>query len=148
LTPAPADPAAWARAHHAGFEVTPLVEMVKGRQLQVGFTITFYARLPVETPAGPERRTAAAEIREGLRGILDSLALPQGSRARLEVESARTAVVIEPEGRREPEVVLSARVFHGDDYFAAATADEEKRLRDATRQLVEMGLTERRRRVH
>ncbi len=49
------DVAAGAEAHGASFETAPLVEMVRGRQVQVGFTISLYARLPVEAGPGPER---------------------------------------------------------------------------------------------
>ena len=52
-----------------------------------------------------------------------------------------------PEGQREPEVALDARVFHGDNYFADATAAEEKKVYDATRRLTEMGFQERHQRV-
>jgi hypothetical protein len=141
------DLAAWADGHAAGFEVAPLVELVKGRQVQVGFTISLYARLPMDKAPGAERLAAAAGIRERLREIVQSLVPPEGSRGRVEIEAPRAAVVLEPEGQREPEVALHARVFHGDSYFAETTADEEKRVYDATRQLTEMGLKERRRRI-
>jgi hypothetical protein len=141
------DVAAWARDHGACFEVSPLVEIVKGRQVQVGFTIGLFARLPVEKRPGPEREKEAAEIRERLREVVESLAPPEGGRARLEIDGARPAVAFAPEGAMEPEVALHARVFHGDDYFAEATAAEEERLRAAIRRLTQMGLKERRRRV-
>ena len=138
------DVAAWARAHEACFEVAPLVEMVRGRKVQVGFTLSLYARLPLGTGPGPERVAAAAEIWEGLREIAQSLAPREGTRARVEVESQRAAAFFAPEGRMLPEVAFNARVFHGGDYLADVTVDEEKRLRDVTRRLTEMGLKERR----
>jgi len=98
------DVAAWARAHEACFEVAPLVEMVRGRQVQVGFTLSLYARLPLGTGPGPERVAAAAEIWEGLREIAQSLAPREGTRARVEVEGQRAAAFFEPEGRMLPEV--------------------------------------------
>jgi hypothetical protein len=141
------DVAAWARDHGACFEVSPLVEIVKGRQVQVGFTIGLFARLPLEARPGPEREREAGKIREGLREIVESLAPPEGGRARLEVDASRPAVALAPEGGMEPEVGLHARVFHGDDYFAEATAAEEERLRAAVGRLTQMGLKERRRRT-
>jgi hypothetical protein len=65
----------------------------------------------------------------------------------VEIEAPRTAVILEPEGQMEPEVALDARVFHGDDYFAEVTVDEEKRLREVAGRLTGMGLQERRRRI-
>jgi hypothetical protein len=147
LSGAGSDVAAWARAQGACFEVAPLVEMVKGRQVQVGFTVGLYARLPLETGPGPERLAAAAEIREGLREIAQSLAPREGSRARVEIEGPRVAAFFEPEAQMHPEIALTARVFHGDDYFAELTADEEATGRAVTARLAEMGLTERRRRM-
>jgi hypothetical protein len=141
------DVAAWARTHEACFELAPLVEMVRGRRVQVGFTVGLYARLPLETGPGPGRKAAAAEIWEGLREIAQSLAPREGSRARVEVEPQRAAAFFEPEGRMMPEVAFNARVFHGDDYFKEVTVDEEARLHDVTRRLTEMGLKERRRRM-
>jgi hypothetical protein len=134
--------AAWAVAHEVSFDVGPLVERFGGGLRQVGFTITFYVRLPAGLP-GPARRAAVAEIHEGLREIMRALEPPEGSKARLQVDPPRAAVVLEAEGRGHPEVVLGARVFHRDDYFQEATADEEKALHAAARRLREMGLRER-----
>ena len=139
--------AAWAAAHGASFEVAPLVEMVRGRQVQVGFTVSLYARLPVDTAPGPERMAAAAEIWDGLREIAQALTPRVGSRARVEVEDQRAAAFFAPEGQMRPEVAFTARVFHGDDYFKEVTVTEEQRLRAVTGQLVEMGVKERPRRT-
>ena len=141
------DVAAWAEAHGASFEVAPLVEMVKGRPVQVGFTLGLYARLPMEPGPGPEREAAAAEIWQGLREIAQSLAPPEGSRARVEIDGPRSAAFFAPEGRMQAEIAFNARVFHGDDYFAEVTVGEEKRLQEVTRRLTEMGVKERRRRT-
>jgi hypothetical protein len=140
------DVAAWARAHHAAYELGPLVEMVKGRPVQVGFTISLYARLPLEAEPGDDRRAKVAEIGKVLREILQSLVPAEGGRARLEIDGPRAAVVFEPGAGREPEVDLTARVFHAHDYFAEATADEEGRLRAVARRLADMGLQARSRR--
>ena len=121
------------------------MERVKGRQVQVGFTLSLYARLPMGQGAVEQQRAAAEEIRKHLREIVQSLAPPQESRARVEIDASRAAVVIEPEGGREPEIAVHARVFHRDDYFAETTVAEEKRVHDVTRRLTEMGFKERRR---
>ncbi|MFI5183426.1 MAG: hypothetical protein ACHQNV_03430 [Vicinamibacteria bacterium] len=139
--------AAWVKGHAPSFEVAPLVEFLKGRQVQVGFTLSLYARLPMEKAPREERRAAAEEIRKHLREIVQALAPPQDSRARVEIEAPRATVVIEPGGGREPEVAVHARVFHRDDYFAETTVAEEKRVHDATRRLTDMGVRERPRRV-
>jgi hypothetical protein len=141
------DVAAWAAAHGASFEVAPLVEMVRARPVQVGFTISLYARLPVETGPGPERVAVAAEIWDALREIAQSLAPRVGPKARVDVEAQRPAAFFSPEGGMLPEVAFTARVFHGDDYFAEVTVSEEQKIRAVTGQLAEMGLKERLRRT-
>jgi hypothetical protein len=137
----------WAKDHAARYEVAPLFEMVKGNKIQVGFTVSLYARLPLDKAPGTERRAEAAAIRERLAKLVQSLVPREGSRARVEIDPPRAAVVLESEGQREPEIALYARVFHGDEYFAEATAAEEKKVHDVTRRLTEMGFQERHRRV-
>lgn len=134
------DVAAWARTHQACFEVTPLLELVKGRRLQVGFTINLYALMPLEKPPGEERLQEAAKVWARLREIVESLVPKEGSRARVEVEAPRTAAFFRPENQLKPELALSARVFHGDEYFAEVTAQEKDRLSTVTKRLTEMGL--------
>jgi hypothetical protein len=140
-----ADPeaAAWARAHGASYEVAALIEMVKKRPVQVGFTVTVYARLPLEATPGPERRAAAWEIQGRLRGMLESLAPPAGSAARMEIEGPRSAVFLTPREGMEPEVAVSARVYHGGDYFAEVALAEEVLVHRAARRLAALGLRER-----
>jgi len=135
----------WATAHDASFEVEPLIEMTQGRQAQVGFLIRVFARLPMEKTHGAERLAAAAEIRAKLEEILRSLAPPAGSRARLELDPARTAAVLAPDHGMQPEIAVSARVFHGEDYFAEVTEGEENRVYAGARRLAETGFKERRR---
>ena len=137
----------WAAAHGASFEVVPLIEVLRGRQVQVGFTIGLYARLPLDERPRAERWAEAEEIQAKLREMLQSLAPPEGSPARLELEPSRKAAFLDAEGGRQPEVAVRARVFHGKDYSAEVTEDEEQRVHAATRRLAEMGLTERRRRM-
>jgi hypothetical protein len=141
------DVSAWAKAHAACFEVEPLIELLLGRRVQVGFTISLFARLPMDEQARAERWTRAAEIRATLRQLLESLAPAEGGRARLEIEPRRAAVTLSPEGEMQPEIAVNGRVFHGDEYFAEVTEGEEKRVYEVTRRLTEMGLTERRRRI-
>jgi hypothetical protein len=133
----------WARIHRAAFETTPLVEMRGSERIQVGFTLDLYARFPVEKPTSAERRDESVRILDRLRSIVASLAPAEGSRARVEIEAARDAITLRPENELEPEVSLRARVFHGDDYFAAVTDDERTRMSDVDGKLTAMGLRRR-----
>jgi hypothetical protein len=137
------DVAGWSRARAVVYELGSLMEMVDGKQVQVGFTISLYARLPLEKPSGPARQAETVEIRERLREIVDSLAPPEGSRAAVDFEGPRAAVVFES-GRADPEIVVTARVFHRADYFTEASLEEEIRFRRVTARLAEMGVEKRR----
>ena len=134
------DAAAWARDHQACFEVTPLIELAKGQKVQVGVTIALYARLPMEKTAGEERRTDAAGVWRGLKEILETLVPKEGSSARVEIDPPRGAAFFRPENEMKPEIGLTGRLFHGDDYFAEVTADEREKLSVVARRLTELGL--------
>jgi hypothetical protein len=131
----------WARDHHAGFELEPLVVAARGRRVHVGFTIRLYADLPVDARPHAERWSEAAEIQATLRQLLESLAPPDGGAVRLEIEPSRALALVVPGGDRAPEIAVRARVFHSEDYFV--TAREEKRIYAQARRLAEMGLQER-----
>ena len=120
--------------------MAPLVEMVKGRRLQVGFTVSLYARLPMGKGPGAERRAEAAKVWQGLREIVESLVPKEGGGARVEVDAPRTAAVFRPESQMKPEIALVARVFHAEGSFAEVTAEERDRLAVAAKRLTEMGL--------
>jgi hypothetical protein len=139
-----ADAVAWARDHAACFEVERLVEAVRGQQVQVGFTVNLYARLPLDERPRSERWQEAAQIRARLHSLLQSLAPEEGGRGRLEIQPDRTAAVLAPEAGLQPEIAVVARVFHGDEYFAEVTEGEEKRVYEVVRRLTDMGLKERR----
>ena len=134
------DDAAWARTHRACFQVLPLVEMRGNAKMQVGFIVDLYAALPADKAAGAERIEESRRLWERLRAIVESLRPPEGSTARMEIEPQRTAAYLRQENEMEPEIGLRARVFHGDEYFKAATPDESKRMSAVEGRLKAMGL--------
>src|SRR5262245_20637173 len=91
------DEAGWAREHQASYQVGPLLEMRGKEKVQVGFTIDLSARLPVERAPGAERREEAARIWERLKTIVESLAPPEGAKARLEIEPREIVAYFRPE---------------------------------------------------
>jgi hypothetical protein len=109
-------------------------------KIQVGFTVDLYAALPVDKEPGASRIEESKRLWERLRTIVESLRPPEGGTARVEIEPLRTAAYLRPENEMEPEIGLRARVFHGDEYFKAPTADERKRMSAVERRLKEMGL--------
>ena len=136
------DVAAWAKTHGAGFEVAPLIEQVRGRRAQIGFTVRLFARMPMDARPQKERWAEAVEIRDRLLRILQSLAPPPEGRGRLEVEPFRAAATLDPTRELEPEISVVGRVFHGDDYFAEVKESERTKVYEGVRRLTEMGIPE------
>jgi hypothetical protein len=98
------DVAAWAKTHGAGFEVAALIEQVRGRRVQIGFTVRLFARMPMDERPQKERWAEALEIRDRLVQILQSLAPAPGGRGRLEIEPFRSAATLDPTRELEPEI--------------------------------------------
>jgi hypothetical protein len=132
----------WALAHEARYEVDPLVEMVRGRRLHVGFTVSVFARFPVGDGPGEAREAAAAAIRAKLEEVLRSLAPAPGSPGRMEIEPARAAALFSNASDFEPEIAVRGRVYHADDYFAEVTEAERTRVYDGVKHLKAMGFKE------
>jgi len=135
------DVAAWAKTHRASFETSPLVEMRGAQRVQVGFSVDFYARFPIDKVPGKNRREEALAAWERLRAILEAALPPPELRGgRVEIEPVRPAAVLRPENEMHPEVVLAARVFHQDDSFGAVTLEERERMAAFEKKLVALGL--------
>jgi hypothetical protein len=124
---------AWARTHRARFEMEPLVELVEGKQVQVGLTVFLYARMPMGEKDAATRRAKAAEVQAGLREIVQTLKPAPDSPARMQVQPPRQAAVLSPQGGMEPEISVEARVFHAGDYTAEVTREEKDKLLAAVR---------------
>jgi hypothetical protein len=118
----------WARAHRARFEMEPLVELVEGRQIQVGLTVFLYARFPMQEKGGANRRALAAEIQTGLRDIVQSLKPGGDSPARMQIQPPRQAAVLSPQSGMEPEIAVEVRFFHAGDYTKEVTREEKDKL--------------------
>jgi hypothetical protein len=138
-----ADVAAWARTHRARFELEPLVELIDGRQVQVGLTVFLYARLPMGEKEGSKRRARAEEILVGLRDVVQKLKPGGDSPARMQIQPFRQAAVLSPQGGMEPEVAVEARFFHAGDYAKEVTREEKDKLLSGIRHgLTAAGLRE------
>lgn len=135
----PAECRAWAEEAKAAWELRPLVEMSKGAQVQVGFGLELYVRLP-EAPPGSERLAAVEARWDRLREIAESLLPLAGTDARLEVDPFEAASRLRPETQFAPEVLLSARLFHGPNLLAPVQPGDRERLRPIEERLNELGL--------
>ena len=137
------DPAAtrtWAEENRAAWDLGRLVEMHEGKPVQVGYTLTLYARVPIEIPPSPERRAAVTDTWDRLREIADAL---------VALEPVGTDIAVGPYDaeerfRREngfkPEVSLEARIVHEKDYFQPVDDGARARLRPMEQRLRELGL--------
>jgi hypothetical protein len=139
----PIDPAEcrdWAQKVKAAWEVTPLIEMERGAQVQVGFELSLYARVPIDLPPGPDRQASAEETWDRLREIAESLAALAGTDARIEVDPFEAAARLRPETQFAAETLLSARLFHGSDLLAPVRPGDRERLKPLEERLHELGL--------
>jgi hypothetical protein len=131
--------AEWAREHRAAFEAAPLVEMRDAEKVQVGFTLTLYAAVPMDMPAGAEREQAALKVRGELRELAEA-AVPESERGGgLELEPPHTTL-LRPENEFRPEFGFTWQIFHGDDYLTPVTVDDRKDLARIEKRLVALGL--------
>jgi len=130
----------WAQQSKAAWEVTPLVEMERGSQVQVGFELSLFARVPTDFPPGADRQAAAEALWDRMREIAESLVALAGTDARLEVDPYEAAARLRPETQFAPEILLSARLFHGSDLLAPMKPGERERLRPLEDRLHELGL--------
>jgi hypothetical protein len=136
------DSVEWARAHRACFATEALIEMVGGQRSQIGFTLEMFASVPMELPPGDARRKAGAEILAKLKSLLDQAVAAESAAgagdARVEIEPDR-GVVLRPDNKMEPEVVVRARVEHS-SAATPVTAGDRDAMSAFTKRLTAMGL--------
>jgi hypothetical protein len=139
----PIDPAecrTWAQQTRSAWEVAPLIEMERGAQVQVGFELSLYARVPADLPPGPDREAATERIWDRLREIAESLVPVAGTDARIEVDPFEAAARLRPETQFAAEILLSARLFHGSDLLVPVRTGDRERLKPLEDRLHELGL--------
>jgi len=136
----PAECRAWAAQVKAAWELTPLIEMERGAEVQVGFELGLFARVPADVAADLERQAAVERTWDRLREIAESLLPLAGADARLEVDPFDAAARLRPETQFAPEVLLSARLFHGSNLLAPVEPGDRERLKPLEDRLHELGL--------
>ena len=133
-----ADWVAWTREHRVAYELSPLLEMRGGEKVQSGFTLSFYAAVPMDKAAGAERQEAGRKLWEELRALAEH-AVPAAERtARVEPDPPRTAV-LRPENEFKPEVVLTWRILKAGEP-APVTPEDRERLAALEKRLAALGL--------
>ena len=129
----------WARQRRVSFEIAPLTEMRGSEKLQVGFALSLYAEVPMDKAPGDERRKAGTQIKEELVGFVEEAFPPDARRAKTELDPPRTAV-LRPENKMTPEVSLTWRIFHADEYLKPVSAADRDELGTVEQRLHELGL--------
>jgi hypothetical protein len=130
----------WAELTKAAWEITPLVDQQKGVPVQVGFELSLYARIPIEIPPGPEREAAVGGLWDRLREIAESLLPLAGADGRVEVAPFEAAARLRPETQFAPEMLLTARLFHGSDLQRPVQEGDRESLKPLEDRLNELGL--------
>jgi hypothetical protein len=136
----PAGVRQWAQHNRAAWELSPLVEMHEGKPVQVGYTLSLYARVPTEIPPSRERREAVLATWDRLREIADDLVAREPRGKDIEVDAYDAEERFRRENGFRPEVTLYARIVHEEDYFEPVEAGERKTLRPLEDRLKELGL--------
>jgi hypothetical protein len=129
----------WARLHRAAFQTVPLVEVVRGERLQVGFSLTLYVAAPMEKTAGAQRTELVAKLWDELKALGEDIAPSAERTARVEVEqSAR--VVMRPENEFKPEVGLTFHLLPRGGALAAVTNEDRDRVTVIEKRLLAFGV--------
>ena len=114
--------------------------MEKGAQVQVGFELSLFARVPTDLPPGPGREAAVEALWDRMREVAESLLPLAGADARIEVDPFEAATRLRPETQFADELLLSARLFHGSDLLAPIEPGDRERLKPLEDRLHELGL--------
>ncbi|HEY7411900.1 MAG TPA: hypothetical protein VII13_14230 [Vicinamibacteria bacterium] len=132
--------AAWARQHRVAFEVAPIVEARRDERMQVGFTLQLYAALPMDKPRGEQREDAVRRLREDMVAFMRAAVPSDKVVASVEMERPRKAAVLRPENQLQPEISLTWRILHADEFWKPVTTGEREGLARVEKRLVTLGL--------
>jgi hypothetical protein len=132
--------AAWAREHRAAFQTVPLIEAVRGAErVQVGFSLTLYVALPMESSAGAQRTEAVAKLWDELKLLAEDIAPEEQRTARVQVEQA-ARVVLRPENEFKPEVGLTFHLMPRGGSLEPVTAADRERMNQVEKRLLAFGV--------
>jgi hypothetical protein len=139
MTRTEAEWAGWARERRAAFQTVPLVEVVRGERVQVGFSLTLYVAAPLESAPGAQRSEAVARLWDDLKLLAEDVAPSEQRTARVQVEQA-ARVVLRPENEFKPEVGLTFHLFPRGGSMAAVTTEDRDRMSHLEKRLLAFGV--------
>ena len=138
MTRTEAEWAGWAREHRAAFQTVPLIEVVKGERVQVGFALTLSVAAPMESAPGAQRMEAVGKLWDELKLLAEDVAPDEQRTARVQIEQA-ARVVLRPENEFKPEVGLTFHLFPRGGSMAAVTAEDRERMNQVEKRLLAFG---------
>jgi hypothetical protein len=133
--------AEWARENRVAFDVDPLLELVEGERKQVGYVLNLFCAAPRGEPEVQRQRREA--LRDELQTFLDE-AFPVGERVARAERAAGLTVVARAENALQPELNVTWRIFHADEYLKTVTNEDRQGLTRVEKRLLELGLRHRR----
>jgi hypothetical protein len=130
---------AWAREHRACFQNAPLIEVVKGERVQVGFSLTLYVAAPLEDAPGPQRGAAIGKLWDELKALAEDVAPLEERTAKVQLEQA-ARVVLRQENEFKPEVGLTFHLFPRGASPAGVSNVDRDRMTALEKRLVAFGV--------
>lgn len=130
----------WSRTHRACWEVDPLVELADGRKVQVGFAFNIFAQFPPSVTSSDERQQEFPKLRAKLEELAAAVFPAEGAVARFEIAPIETAVRLRSEAEFAPEMLVTVRVFHKQEYFQPVGQGDRQRLAPLEERLKAHGL--------
>ena len=129
---------AWAREHRAAFELDPLIELVRGATVQVGFSLTIYVAAPMEEAPG-QRLEAVRRLWDELKELAEDVSPEAQRTSRVQLDQA-ARVVLRPANEFKPEVGLTFHVFPRGESLASVTPEDRERMTRLEKRLLSFGL--------
>lgn len=129
----------WINEHSVCWECSPMVEMYEGQRAQVGFELNLFGRHPTRGISASGGFSEGQAVYRKLREIA-LFALPNEVRpSRYEIDPYHASIYFRPENGLTPEVQLTIRVLHRQQYFDPIDACESRCANEITARLCALG---------
>ena len=129
----------WIQEHSVCWESSPMVEMYEGRRTQVGFELNLFGRHPALVHSASGRNSEGLALYQKLKAIA-LFSLPSEIRpSRYEIDPYHAALHFRPENGLTPEIQLTIRVLHREQYFDPIDACESRCANEITARLCALG---------
>lgn len=129
----------WARKHRAAFQTVPLIEVVRGERVQVGFSLTLYVAAPMESAPGAQRGAEIGGLWDELKRLAEDVAPAEQRTVRVQLEQT-ARVVLRPENEFRPEVGLTFHLLPRGGALTAVTAEDRDRMAQIEKRILAFGV--------